>query len=140
MATIMPHGVLFRGGKEKLIREILVKDDVIEAIISLPPGLFYGTGIPACVLVCNKNKPEALQGKILFVNADREYGEGKNQNRLRPEDIEKIDFVFTHKRELPKYSRLVDTSEIVGGHDYDLNIRLYVDNTPDPSLRMFRPI
>jgi type I restriction enzyme M protein len=131
MATIMPHGVLFRGGKEKLIREVLINDDVIEAIISLPPRLFYGTGIPACVLVCNRNKPETLQGKVLFVNADREYAEDKNQNRLRPEDIEKIDFVFTNKRELSKYSRLVDNSEIIGSHDYNLNIRRYVDNTPD---------
>jgi type I restriction enzyme M protein len=132
MATIMPHGVLFRGGKEKLIRELFVKDDVIEAIISLPPGLFYGTGIPACVLVMNKNKPDALRGKVLFINADREYAEGKNQNKLRPEDIEKTDFVFTQKRELPKYSRLVDKKEIVEKHDYNLNIRRYVDNTPDP--------
>ena len=132
MATIMPHGVLFRGGKEKLIREILIEDDLIEAIISLPPGLFYGTGIPACVLVVNKNKPEELRDKILFINADREYAEGKNQNKLRPEDIEKIDYVFTHKREYPKYSRLVDKSEIVEKHDFNLNIRRYVDNTPDP--------
>jgi type I restriction enzyme M protein len=132
MATIMPHGVLFRGGKEKLIRELFINDDVIEAIISLPPGLFYGTGIPACVIVANKNKPDALRGKVLFINADREYAEGKNQNKLRPEDIEKIDFVFTHKRELPKYSRLVDTAEIAEKHDYNLNIRRYVDNTPDP--------
>jgi type I restriction enzyme M protein len=132
MATIMPHGVLGRGGKEKLIRELLVKDDVIEAIIGLPPGLFYGTSIPACALVTNKNKPDALRGKVLFINADREYAEGKNQNKLRPEDIEKIDFVFTHKRELPKYSRLVDKTEIVEKHDYNLNIRRYVDNTPEP--------
>ena len=132
MATIMPHGVLFRGGKEKLIRELFISADCIEAIVSLPPGLFYGTGIPACVLVCNKNKPDALKDKVLFINADREYAEGKNQNRLRPEDIEKIDFVFTHKRELPRYSRLVPTSEIVDSHDYNLNIRRYVDNTPDP--------
>ncbi len=132
MATVMPHGVLFRGGKEKLIREIFINDDVIEAIISLPPGLFYGTGIPACVLVCNKSKPDALRDKVLFINADREYAEGKNQNKLRPEDIEKIDFVFTHKREIPKYSRLVDKAEIVDTHDYNLNIRRYVDNTPDP--------
>ncbi len=132
MATIMPHGVLFRGGKEKLIREIFINDDVIEAIISLPPGLFYGTGIPACVLVCNKNKPDSLKNKVLFINADREYAEGKAQNKLRPEDIEKIDFVFTHKREIPKYSRLVDKTEIVEKHDYNLNIRRYVDNTPDP--------
>ena len=132
MATIMPHGVLFRGGKEKLIREILIEDDVIEAIISLPPGLFYGTGIPACVLVCRKNKPDDLRDKVLFINADREFAEGKNQNRLRPEDIEKIDFVFTHKREIPKYSRLVDKTEIIEKHDYNLNIRRYVDNTPEP--------
>lgn len=132
MATIMPHGVLFRGGEEKLIREHFIRDDVIEAIISLPPSLFYGTGIPACVLVMNKNKPDALRGKILFINADREYAEGKNQNKLRPEDIEKIDFVFTNKREIPNYSRLVDVKEIVETHDYNLNIRRYVDNTPDP--------
>lgn len=132
MATIMPHGVLFRGGKEKLIREIFINDDVIEAIISLPPSLFYGTGIPACVFVMNKNKPDPLKGKVLFINADREYAEGKNQNKLRPEDIEKIDFVFSHKRELPRYSRLVDKAEIVDKNDYNLNIRRYVDNTPDP--------
>jgi len=132
MATIMPHGVLFRGGKEKLIREIFINDDVIEAIISLPPGLFYGTGIPACVIVANKNKPESLKDKVLFINADREYAEGKAQNKLRPEDIEKIDFAFTHKLQIPKYSRLVDKTEIVDTHDYNLNIRRYVDNTPDP--------
>lgn len=132
MATIMPHGVLFRGGKEKLIREVFINDDVIEAIISLPPGLFYGTGIPACVIVANKNKPDALRDKILFINADREYAEGKAQNKLRPEDIEKIDYVFTNKREIPKYSRLVSKDEIVDKHDYNLNIRRYVDNTPEP--------
>lgn len=132
MATIMPHGVLFRGGKEKLIRELLVEDDIIEAIISLPPGLFYGTGIPACVLVVNKSKPDALKDKILFINADREFAEGKNQNKLRPEDIEKIDHVFTHKLTIDKYSRLVDKDEIVKQHDYNLNIRRYRDNTPEP--------
>ena len=117
---------------EKLIREILINDDLIEAVISLPPGLFYGTGIPACVLVCNKSKPDALRDKVLFINADREYAEGKNQNKLRPEDIEKIDYVFTHKREIQKYSRLVDKTEIASEHDYNLNIRRYVDNTPEP--------
>jgi type I restriction enzyme M protein len=131
-ATVMPHGVLFRGGKEKLIRELLINDDVIEAIISLPPGLFYGTGIPACVIVLNKNKPDTLRNQVLFINADREFAEGKNQNKLRPEDIEKIDYVFTHKRELPKYSRLVTKEEIVEKHEFNLNIRRYVDNTPDP--------
>ena len=132
MATIMPHGVLFRGGKEKLIRELLINDDVIEAIISLPPGLFYGTGIPACALVFNKNKPDELRDKVLFINADREYAEGKNQNKLRPEDVEKIDSVFSNKCAIPKYSRLVEKSEIADKHDYNLNIRRYVDNTPEP--------
>lgn len=132
MATIMPHGVLFRGGKEKLIREIFLEDDVIEAIIGLPTNLFYGTGIPACALIINKNKPDELKDKIFFLNAEAEYAEGKNQNKLRPEDIEKIDYVFTNKLEIPKYSRLVDKVEIVNAHDYNLNIRRYADNTPEP--------
>lgn len=132
MATVMPHGVLFRGGKEKLIRELLIEDDIIEAVISLPPGLFYGTGIPACLLVVNKSKPDTLRNKVLFINADREYAEGKNQNKLRPEDIEKIDHVFSNKLTIEKYSRLVDKDEIVNQHDYNLNIRRYVDNTPEP--------
>lgn len=132
MATIMPHGVLFRGGAEKIIRKGIVDSNLIEAIIGLPPALFYGTGIPACVLVINKNKPDSLRDKIFFINADVEYGEGKVQNFLRPEDIEKINYVFTTKREIPNYSRLVDKKEISEVHDYNLNIRRYVDNTPDP--------
>jgi type I restriction enzyme M protein len=133
MATIMPHGVLFRGGSEKEIRQKMVDGNIIEAIISLPPALFYGTGIPACVIVINKNKPDALRDKILFINADAEYAVGKVQNILRPEDVEKIDYVFTHKPEHidKKYARLVDLAEIKT-NDYNLNIRRYVDNTPDP--------
>src|SRR4029450_975432 len=98
----------------------------------LTPGVFHGTGIPACVFVMNKSKPDALRNKVLFINADREYAEGKNQNKLRPEDIEKIDFVFTQKLELAKYSRLVDAQEIADKDEYNLNIRRYVDNTPEP--------
>ncbi|HGE70215.1 TPA: SAM-dependent DNA methyltransferase, partial [Candidatus Poribacteria bacterium] len=90
MASVMPHGVLFRGGQEKVIREGIVRDDIIEAIIGLPQKLFYNTGIPACIIVINKRKPQELKNKIFFINADREYGEGRNQNYLRPEDIEKI--------------------------------------------------
>lgn len=133
MATIMPHGVLFRGSTEKLIRKGLVDANLIEAIISLPPALFYGTGIPACILIINKNKDEKMKDKIFFINADAEYGEGKVQNFLRPEDIEKINFVFTNKLEINKYSRLVDKSDIANAdNDYNLNIRRYVDNTPEP--------
>jgi len=136
MATIMPHGVLFRGGREKAIREKLIEglhnegETIIEAIIGLPQGLFYGTGIPACVVVINKNKPDELKDKILFINADAEFAEGKNQNKLRPEDIEKIDFVFTNKKKYDKYSRLVDLKKI-RENEYNLNIRRYVDNTPE---------
>ena len=133
MATVMPHGVLFRGGQEKVIREGIVKDDLIEAIIGLPSKLFYNVSIPACVVVINKNKPEHLKNKILFINADREYGEGRNQNYLRPEDIEKIVTVFTGKKEIPKYSRLVDIEEIED-NDFNLNIRRYVDNSPEPEI------
>lgn len=133
MATIMPHGVLFRGGAEKAIREGMIKDGIIEAIIGLPQHLFYGTGIPACVLVINKNKPKELADKILFINADAEYGEGRNQNYLRPEDSEKITFVFDNKLEIPKYSRLVELKEIEE-NEFNLNIRRYVDNSPDPEI------
>lgn len=137
MATVMPHGVLFRGGAEKAIRENFIKDNaegnIIEAIIGLPQHLFYGTGIPACVLVINKNKPTELKNKILFINADAEFGEGSNQNYLRPEDIEKITYVFDHKREISKYSRLVDIKEIEE-NEFNLNIRRYVDNSPEPEI------
>jgi len=133
LATVMPHGVLFRGGQEKVIREGIVKDDLIEAIIGLPPKLFYNVSIPACVIVINKNKPKHMKNKILFLNAEREYGEGRNQNYLRPEDIEKIVTVFEEKKEIPKYSRLVDIKEIEE-NDFNLNIRRYVDSSPDPEI------
>jgi type I restriction enzyme M protein len=131
MATVMPHGVLFRGGAERTIREGIIRDKIIEAIIGLPSGLFYGTGIPACILVINRNKPEKMRDKILFINADAEYAEGKNQNRLRPEDIEKITHVYRNYLEVPKYSRIVTLDEI-GKQDFNLNIRRYVDNSPEP--------
>lgn len=130
MATVMPHGVLFRGGQEKIIREGIVNDDLMEAIIGLPSKLFYNVGIPACVIVINKSKPEYMKNKILFINADREYGEGRNQNYLRPEDIEKIVTVFENKLEIPKYSRFVDIGEIED-NEFNLNIRRYVDNSLD---------
>lgn len=131
MATVMPHGVLFRGGAEKAIREGMVNDNIIEAIIGLPSGLFYGTGIPACILVINKDKAQEMDDNILFINSDAEYAEGKNQNRLRPEDIEKISYVYRNHLEIPWYSRIVGLEEIES-QEYNLNIRRYVDNSPDP--------
>lgn len=137
MATVMPHGVLFRGGMEKVIREGIVNDGIVEAIIGLPPNLFYGTGIPACILVINKNKPRELRDKILFINADAEYGEGRAQNYLRPEDLEKITQVYRDRREIPRYSRLVSLKEIED-NQYNLNIRRYVDNAPPPEIQDVR--
>ena len=131
MATVMPHGVLFRGGQEKDIRQGLIEADLIEAVIGLAPGLFYGTGIPACILVINKKKPESLGGKILIINADAECGEGKAQNYLRPEDVEKIAHVYQNQEQEPKYSRIVPADEIAV-QECNLNIRWYVDNSLNP--------
>ena len=86
MAVVMPHGVLFRGGEEKTCRERFINDGMLEAVIGMPSSLFYGTGIPACILVINKSEA-ASRKEVLFINADREYKENKNQNSLRPEDI-----------------------------------------------------
>lgn len=138
VVVVMPHGVLFRGGKEKEIRQNILKADILEGIISLPEKLFYGTGIGACVMIFNKNKPDNLKNKVFFINADKEYAEGKNQNTLRPEDIEKIDYVFNNKKEENGYSRFVDivsddeSAETIAKYDYTLKIRRYVDNTPAP--------
>ncbi|OHE00280.1 MAG: hypothetical protein A2W82_05340 [Sulfurimonas sp. RIFCSPLOWO2_12_36_12] len=130
MGVVMPHGVLFRGSEEgKFRQELIAKRNILEAVIGLPSGLFYGTGIPAALLIINKAKKD---DKILFINADAEYKEGKNQNLLRAEDIEKINFTYQNKLELPKYSRLV-TLEEIQKEDFNLNIRRYVDNTPPPT-------
>jgi type I restriction enzyme M protein len=137
MATIMPHGVLFRGGAEKAIRESILKEGIVEAIIGLPPNLFYGTSIPACVLVINKNRSEEQKGSVLFINADAEYGEGRAQNYLRPEDLEKIIQVYRQHREISRYSRLVTLDELAT-NDYNLNIRRYVDNSPEQEIEDVR--
>jgi len=133
VVVVMPHGVLFRGKKEKEIRTALLQPDVdvLEGVISLPPQLFYGTGIPACVMVFAKRKADNMKHKVFFINADKEYKEGKKQNTLRPEDIEKISYVYLNKMEVTNYSRLVNLTEIAN-NDYTLNIRKYVDNTPAP--------
>jgi type I restriction enzyme M protein len=127
-AVVMPLGVLFRGGEEKRCRTKMVRDGYIDAIIGLPPKLFYGTGIPACVLVLNK-KGAKQRSDVLFINADREFGEGKAQNYLRPEDIEKISHVYRQRMEVSAYSRRVPMAELEA-EDFNLNIRRYVDNAP----------
>lgn len=130
MAVVMPHGVLFRGFEEKTARMRIVKQGILDAVIGLPEKLFYGTGIPACILVINKAEARSRK-EILLINADREYQTGKNQNFLGPEDVEKITHVYRNKLEVPNYSRLVPISEIEA-EGFNLNIRRYVDNAPPP--------
>lgn len=137
MAVVMPHGVLFRGGEEQKMRQRLIMGSdinpacILECVIGLPQGLFYGTGIPAFLLIINKADATNRKG-VFFINADREYKEGKNQNSLRPEDIEKISFVYHNKKEIPGYSRLV-SKETLAKEDYNCNIRRYVDNSEAPT-------
>ena len=130
LAVVMPHGVLFRGGEEKACRQRFIKEGILEAVIGLPSNLFYGTGIPACVLVINK-RGASTRKQVLFINADREFKEGKNQNSLRPEDIEKITQVYRTRQQLDKYSRLVPL-DALEREEFNLNIRRYVDNSPPP--------
>ena len=130
LASVMPHGVLFRGGEEREARKYFINKGYLEAVIGLPGNLFYGTGIPACILVMNK-AGAAERKQVLFINADREYREGKAQNHLRPEDIDKIVQVYREGKDLPTYARRVPLEEIAG-EDYNCNIRRYVDNAPPP--------
>jgi type I restriction enzyme M protein len=133
MATVMPHGVLFRGSVEKEIRKGIIQDDLLEAVIGLPPNLFYGTGIPACILVCRAKgaKPEEKKDKILFINADAEYHAGRAQNYLRPEHIEKITSTFNAFGDIPGYAAVVSRDDLKS-NDWNLNIRRYADNAPPP--------
>ena len=107
LGVVMPHGVLFRGNAEGRIRKGLLQEDLFEAVIGLPPNLFYGTGIPASILVLNRDKPAERKGKVLFIDASGEFGEGSNQNRLRERDIERISGVFHAFSDSEKYARVV---------------------------------
>ncbi len=130
LATVMPHGVSFRGGEERAARQHFIEQGYLEAVIGLPSNLFYGTGIPACILVMNK-QGAAQRNHVLFINADREYREGKAQNHLRPEDIDKIVHAYRSGVDIPAYARRVPVAEIAA-EDYNCNIRRYVDNAPPP--------
>lgn len=139
MGVVMPHGVLFRGSSEKAIRQGILNDDLLEAVIGLPAALFYGTGIPACLLIINKNKPAERRGKVLFINSELEYEEGKNQNKLRQQDIEKIVQTFDNYTEIKRYSKVVALADIAE-NDYNLNIRRYADTSPPPEIFDVRAI
>lgn len=132
MAIILPHGVLFRGGKEEFIRKELLKKDSIDSIIGLPANLFYSTGIPVCVIVlkkCRKND------KILFINASSEehYEKGKRQNFLREKDIEDIIEAYKNRETISRYAREVPLSEIKD-NGYNLNISRYINLSKDEEI------
>ncbi len=133
MATVMPHGVLFRGGAEQEIRKQFITNDHLEAVIGLPLNLFYGTGIPACILVMRAKdaKPAARRGKVLFINADADYHAGRAQNYLRPEHVEKIVSTFQAFADVPGYAAVVSHADLAA-NDYNCNIRRYADNAPPP--------
>jgi type I restriction enzyme M protein len=122
MAIILPHGVLFRGGAEERIRTKLLKDGHIDTVIGLPANLFFSTGIPVCILVLKKcKKPD----DVLFINAAEHFEKGKRQNRLRPEDIDKIIATYQFRKEEERYARRVAMEEIEK-NGYNLNISRYI--------------
>ena len=126
VGVVMPHGVLFRGAAEGEIRRGILKEDLVEAVIGLPSNLFYGTGIPAAILVMNKGKKAERRGKVLFVEASREFREGSAQNYLREEDVRKIGAAFHAFADVEKYARVVAVEEIEK-NEWNLNISRYVE-------------
>ena len=130
LGVVMPHGVLFRGSAEGKIREALLKEDLFEAVIGLPPNLFYGTGIPASILVLNRDKAPERKGKVLFIDASGDFKEGSNQNYLRAEDIKRITSTFHGYADVEKYARLVPVVEIEQ-NDWNLNISRYVETSEE---------
>jgi type I restriction enzyme M protein len=132
-AVILPHGVLFRGNSEAEIRRNIIRKGYIKGIIGLPPNLFYGTGIPACIIVLDKENAQGRTG-IFMIDASKGFMKDGNKNRLRHQDIHKIVDVFTRQTELPRYSRMVGVSEIEA-NDYNLNIPRYIDSSEPEDLQ-----
>ncbi len=141
-AVILPHGVLFRGNAEKDIRENLIKQGYIKGIIGLPANLFYGTGIPACIIVVDKehaqkavaNADGKMEGRSIFmIDASKGFMKDGNKNRLRSQDIHKIVDVFNKQAQLERYSRMVPIEE-VANNDYNLNIPRYIDSSEPEDL------
>lgn len=132
-AVILPHGVLFRGGAEGAIRKQVVQRGFIKGIIGLPANLFYGTGIPACIIVLDKEHAAARKG-VFMIDASKGYVKDGNKNRLRAQDIHKIVDAFNKQTEISKFSRLVPVSEIAN-NDFNLNIPRYIDSSEPEDLQ-----
>jgi type I restriction enzyme M protein len=123
VGVVVPHGVLFRGGSEGLIRQRFIEENLLDGVIGLPANLFFGVGIPAALMFFRRNKTDK---KVFFIDASREYAEGKNQNKLREEDLEKIVATWRARQDVPKYAHLATPDELKE-NEYNLNIPLYVD-------------
>ncbi|MBE0547871.1 MAG: N-6 DNA methylase [Rubrivivax sp.] len=138
-ACILPHGVLFRGNAEAVIRRQLVRSGILKGIIGLPANLFYGTGIPACILVLDKAGSAARQreqGGIFMIDASRGYIKDGNKNRLREQDIHRIVDTFTKQLDVPRYARLVPLTEIADAkNDFNLNLPRYIDSSEPEDLQ-----
>jgi len=133
-AIILPHGVLFRGNREADIRRNLIQRGLIKGIIGLPANLFYGTGIPACIIVIDKEGAAIREG-IFLIDASRGFSKDGNKNRLRERDIHRIVDVFTEQAEIPRYSRRVPVAEIASpANDYNLNIPRYIETSEPEDL------
>ena len=134
-ACILPHGVLFRGNAEAGIRQQLVRSGILKAIIGLPANLFYGTGIPACILVLDKENATARKG-ILMIDASKGFIKDGNKNRLREQDIHKIVDTFNRQADIPRYARMVPYDEIASPkNDYNLNLPRYIDSSDPEDLQ-----
>jgi type I restriction enzyme M protein len=127
VGVIVPHGVLFRGGSEGLIRQKLIEENLLEAVIGLPPNLFFGTGIPAAILIFHKGRKTT---DVLFIDASRKFADDKKQNRLRPEDIEEIVGSFQKFKTTPKYAYRAKRKEIEE-NEFNLNIPRYVETSEE---------
>ena len=132
-AIILPHGVLFRGNAEAEIRKKIIRQGYIKGIIGLPANLFYGTGIPACIIVLDKENASARKG-IFMIDASKGFVKDGNKNRLLAQDIHKIVDAFNRQAEIPKYSRMVPVAEIES-KDFNLNIPRYIDSTEPEDLQ-----
>jgi type I restriction enzyme M protein len=133
-AVILPHGVLFRGNAEAAIRSAIIDNGYIKGIIGLPANLFYGTGIPACIIVIDKENSKEREG-IFMIDASREFIKDGNKNRLRERDIYKISTVFNEQIEISGYSRFVPNDEIKNKNAYNLNIPRYIDGGSSEDLQ-----
>jgi type I restriction enzyme M protein len=136
VGVVVPHGVLFRGGQEGKIREAVIRENLLDGVVGLPKNLFYGTGIPAALMIFDKSRNPNGKGEVLFIDASRGYEQNTNQNRLREQDIEKIVDTFRNRKTVEKYSYLASYAEIAE-NEFNLNIPRYVDTfEPEPEVNI----